>query len=243
MRKLHSLEIQMDDAECEMARRCYGYGRWEAPYWFIGPEQGKSRKEPDGNSRRLEAWLELGADYLCDCKCFHIKIGDTTRHGEIPKLQSTWRPLILMLMAFLGKDTKKESLRAYQRDQWGMESNGETCVIELSGLAARNLKAPIDHTQFRPERIEFIRQKLQQYKPAFVIMYGLKDKESWEQIAEHELNSGEPIKINTTIAVLTPHPVSRGLGDQYWRDLGEKLRLEYSHSLSAAMPAPPSPTR
>ena len=136
---------------------------------------------------------------------------------------------MLLLMAFLDKSTEKESLRAYQRDRWGMQSNGETCVIELSGLAARNLSTPVDRKQFRSERIAFIRQKLQEHKPAFVVMYGLKDRESWEQIAQCELISGQPIKIDTTIAVLTPHPVSRGVGDQCWKDLGKKLRLEYSH--------------
>src|SRR5258706_3790994 len=31
----------------DIARRCFGYGRWEDPYWFIGPEQGQAREEND----------------------------------------------------------------------------------------------------------------------------------------------------------------------------------------------------
>src|SRR5260221_602500 len=34
----------MDEATKDMARRCFGYGRWESSYWFIGPEQGRPAK-------------------------------------------------------------------------------------------------------------------------------------------------------------------------------------------------------
>jgi hypothetical protein len=37
----------------EMARECYGYGRWAAPYWFIGPEQGQGH---DDLRKRYHVW-------------------------------------------------------------------------------------------------------------------------------------------------------------------------------------------
>ena len=136
----------MDDRkrELEMARRCYGYGRWEAPYWFLGPEQGKGRKEPPDNTRRVEAWFELGATELCDCHDFHSLIGEKDWHREKPNLQRTWRPLILVLKTFLddlSNDdlSNKECLRNYQRTRWG-RADGETCIIELSSLASKSLK-------------------------------------------------------------------------------------------------------
>lgn len=36
----------MHDRILEMAKRSFGYGRWEAPYWFIGPEQGMGPQNP-----------------------------------------------------------------------------------------------------------------------------------------------------------------------------------------------------
>jgi hypothetical protein len=45
MQRLQIEEAQLDKAEEEMARECYGYGRWGAPYWFIGPEQGQGSWE------------------------------------------------------------------------------------------------------------------------------------------------------------------------------------------------------
>src|SRR5450631_3929638 len=125
------------DQELEMARRCYGYGRWAAPYWFIGPEQGQDRDENDDLNRRIEVWRGLGGEELSDCRAFHAKLGNDKWHREIPRLQSTWRPLMLLLMTFLEKPTDNPSLRNYQRDSWG-SLEGETCVIELSGLAANS---------------------------------------------------------------------------------------------------------
>jgi phage-related protein len=44
----------------EMARGCYGYGRWDAPYWFIGLEEGMSGTLGE----QIEAWQQLGEDGL-----------------------------------------------------------------------------------------------------------------------------------------------------------------------------------
>jgi hypothetical protein len=105
-----------------------------------------------------------------------------------------------------------------------MESKGETCLIELSAFAARSLKTPVVRTKFRQARIECIRKKLHHYKPAFVVMYGLNDRESWEQISGCKLNPGDIVRIESTLAVLTPHPVAFGRGKQYWIELGQRLR-------------------
>ena len=125
----------------EMARRCYGYGCWDAPYWFIGPEQGQGRAENNDLRRRVEAWLHFGGGELSDCRDFHDRIGEKSWHCNKPKLQQTWRPLMLLLATFLERPADNESLRTYQRDKWGTLS-GETCVIELSGLPASSLKIP-----------------------------------------------------------------------------------------------------
>lgn len=125
-----------------MARENYGYGRWEAPYWFIGPEQGTGRHEkndPEHLEKRVKAWLDLGSHQLNDCREFHRRIEETKLHFKKPvNLQSTWKPLMLLMMTFLKRPVDNNSLRNYQRDRWGAldEKGGETCVIELSGLAA-----------------------------------------------------------------------------------------------------------
>src|SRR6185437_9669223 len=120
----------------EMARQRYGYGKWNAPYWFIGPEEGMAFDEDI--QRRIRAW---GHCDLNDCRKFHERIGEHRWHEAPVKLQKTWKQLILCLMAFKGQqlDPRKQEhkvfLRNYQSRHWGMQ-NGETCVIELSGLPA-----------------------------------------------------------------------------------------------------------
>lgn len=232
----HLRTTKTDELEREMAINCYGYGRWEAPYWFIGPEQGKGPKEPADNVKRIDAWAKLGKTNLCDCRCFHEEIDDFSRHREM-KLQPTWRRLMLLLMVYLGKDADIENLRTYQRDHWGM-LNGETCVIELSGVASKNLKTSIDHKQFRQDRIEFIRDKRKHHRPALVIMYGISAKKDWEQIAGHELKEGEIVQCESTIFGFTRHPVAHRTPDQYWKDFGVRLR-EYRRPLPLATPRLP----
>jgi len=52
----------MVDAEYEMGSGCYGYGRWEAPYWFIGPEEGQSPGKNNHVKLRYKAFHKLSKD-------------------------------------------------------------------------------------------------------------------------------------------------------------------------------------
>jgi hypothetical protein len=64
-------DARMDDDVREMALQCYGYGRWNAPYWFIGPEQGQAPDEDNELKPRVKAWHDLGGGELNDCRQFH----------------------------------------------------------------------------------------------------------------------------------------------------------------------------
>ena len=213
----------MEDNFHEMARRCFGYGRWDAPFWFIGPEQGQGSDENDDLAHRFKAWCDLGSDELCDLEQFHLAINERRWQR---KLQQTWRPLILLLMTFLEKPADKESLLSYQRDKWG-RANGETCVIELSGLAARSSAVHRDRETFRQQRIEVIREKLNQLKHnrrILVIMYGKKQLPSWEAIAGQSFGSNNIRKLDGITYAWTPHPVAFGMTNKFWTDLGSELR-------------------
>jgi hypothetical protein len=220
-------DVLMDDDLREMALRSYGYGRWAAPYWFIGPEQGQSRRESSDLKPRVEAWRHFGGRELDDCRDFHARIGEQRWHRQAPQLQRTWRRLMLLLMTFVGRQTDEESLSKYQRDEWGRLS-GETCVIELSGLAAKSAKVPRDRKSFRTERIKIIRDKMLHYKPELVVMYGMSEKPHWEAIAEQRFPSENFLKLGSTIVALALHPTTWGNGapDDYWQKLGELLRME-----------------
>ena len=74
------------------AERWFGYGRWDAPYWFVGKEPGGA-DEPE----QYASWLRLGGGELIDCRS-HDRDGSASDdamlwHGKAGRLQPSWRPL------------------------------------------------------------------------------------------------------------------------------------------------------
>jgi hypothetical protein len=210
------------DEYSEMALRFYGYGRWDAKYWFIGLEEGQDREENDDLTPRLQAWRALGSTELCDLEqfCHAINLHKWHRDG---KLQQTWRPLILLLLSFLKKPADTDCLRRYQRFEWG-RTKGETCVIELSGQAANNQTVSRDRTSFRQKRIDIIRERINQNHPQLVLMYGAGQRSSWEQITRRSFPPGDILEFDGTKFAVARHPVSYGMSNAYWEELAQRLR-------------------
>lgn len=146
-----------------------------------------------------------------------------TREGEGIPTQTTWRQLIRLLLSYKGEPTDIESIRAYQRDKWG-SSTGETCVVELSGLASPNMRTPQDRTTFLATRIERIREEVLTRAPEFIITYGLGYRETWKEIAGGNFDSNEVCRIGKTVVAIARHPVTVGLRKDYWVNLGRSLR-------------------
>jgi hypothetical protein len=227
--------MPMNDDLRAMARHRYGYGRWNAPYWYLGLEEGMDRGESDDRSERIAAWRSLGGRELDDCQKFHDRIFELMKkknglHGDDANVQRTWRRLLISLMAFSGGPSDEASLLGYQRKEWGCHS-GETCLVELSGLAARSVNEDVPHDLFQEERIEFISAKINERHPAFVIMYGKRSHRAYRKIAEKSRAvriEGSPfaefLKCGSTILALTPHPVSWGPTVEDWKELGRSIR-------------------
>lgn len=224
-----------EEAERVLARDCYGYGRWEAPYWFIGLEEGMHPSERNDLRLRAAAFRELHKDGLSDCRRFHEKIGVDSLHGKQSKaaLVPTWRSLILLLLTYQCADAKVEDRRKYQAEKWGMANgNGETCVIELSGLPARSLNIPRDRELFREERLRYIDQQAEKNraKLKFIVIYGTSQWPIWKKFWDDKLKqtgSGADIsRMGSVLVAFAQHPTALGLTNDYWIDLGERLRCE-----------------
>lgn len=67
---------KMESARGQAASEWFGYGRWEAPYWFIGMEPGATEE-----ASSYESWLRLGGGELIDCKQHHLDTNFTRWHG------------------------------------------------------------------------------------------------------------------------------------------------------------------
>jgi hypothetical protein len=103
------------DSRTQASRDWFGYGRWDAPYWFVGMEPGGA-----DDTKSYEAWRALGRGELIDCRKHHLSSTDpewTRWHlKERPPTQATWRRLIQLLFAYEGKPTDLDAVLAYQRN-------------------------------------------------------------------------------------------------------------------------------
>ena len=224
----------MEDLKARAAEHWFGYGRWGAPYWFVGKEPGDI-DDPENYA----SWARLGGHDLIDCRDHDLEyrgkdrgVWHIGRDGSGPRLQPTWRPLIAMLLAYRGSsEYDREAIRAYQADCWG-RVYGETCVVELSAAAARSTATPesrrLDHVE---ERIEVLKRKIALNSPEFVIFYGtgiapgLDEPYAtfWRRIAEAPLEESRPRLVGETAYCFTRHPSSRGLRNGYWTGLGREI--------------------
>jgi hypothetical protein len=85
---------ELDNPRQLAARKWFGYGRWEAPYWFVGMEPGS-----DDELAWYQTWARLGGDELCDCRQHHLGTDYLKWHkAEFPSPQPTWIPLIQLLL-------------------------------------------------------------------------------------------------------------------------------------------------
>lgn len=224
------------DARREAARHWLGYGRWTAPYWFIGMEPGG-----EDNHASYESWLGLGGGGLIDCLAHHedsnrrAGYAVTQWHGRAPNIQPTWGPQIHTMLAFSGRSTEDGGLvAAYQRDSWG-RTRGETAVMHISAIHAANLDVPVDRMLFRAERLAEMGQRLREHRPKFVLFAGVTYRDEYQSIAGQALGRDDWSWVGDTLCVLAKHPASRPRPSvTYWRALGAWMR-----SVVAAGPGKP----
>jgi hypothetical protein len=221
------------DQSEDLSQRCFGFGKWCAPFWFIGPEQGLGRREPEDNlDKRYECFTKLESDGLCDLKEFHLCIGQPYYFSKVAGkrdlvLQLTWRRMILTLLSYKGvEDISRPLIRAYQSKSWGRK-DGETCVVELSGLPARNLSVVVDRETHRPARLSELYTKIEEHKPTFVVVYGKSQHKHWRAFRTAQGASPfsfEVPQIGHTKIVFAPQPTAPGQTDSEWIQLGRTLR-------------------
>jgi len=205
------------------ARSWYGYGRWEAPYWFIGMEPGGADEDAS-----YEAWTDLGGGELIDCRAHHLRSDDPKwrrwHTGPRPPTQPTWRKLIQLFLSFEGTPTDIDAVGRFQREDWGSE-NGETALIEVSALHSPALGVNVDRAAFREGRIATIRERMGQYHPKFVVFYGLGYRAIYEHIAGSPFNEAGYTTSGSTLCVLVEHPAARpGKSAEWWIEKGLEIR-------------------
>jgi hypothetical protein len=203
----------------------FGYGRWDAPYWFVGMEPGG-----DDHPELYTAWQAAGGGSLIDAAEHeeqwnlrvpaHLQMHHFATKPVIQK--GTWQPLIYIVLGFNGEDADSHT---YQRDRLG-RARGDMALIELCSVAAKNLAIPGDRDRFMPERIDFIKRQLKTNAVEIAVFYGTTYREKYEQIAGRFNRDGLRWR-GRTLCALINHPSRPSRKYAYWRVYGEMLRKVY----------------
>lgn len=219
----------MTDSKALAAATWFGYGRWGAPYWFIGMEPGG--KDEDAN---YDSWLELGGGELIDCKKHHLHPMNTGTDGkkfflgDRPPTQTTWRRLIQARFAFKGQVADLGAVAKFQSESFGSVC-GDMALIELSALHARSLKDKVDRKRHLPNRLLHIAKRLDEHPQTdFVLFYGRGYRDHYECLAGGPFDTDGFRWRGNTLCVLTPGPTSRNppacMKPEYWIELGYRMR-------------------
>jgi hypothetical protein len=216
------------DSRALAAKSWFGYGRWDAPYWYVGMEPGGT--DDDAN---YDSWLDLGGGELIDCKQHHLHPLNTGANGkkfffgDRPPTQTTWRRLIQTRFAFKGQEklaANLDDVAKFQKESFGSIC-GDIALIELSALHARSLKDKhVDRTEHLRERISLIAKRLDENpQTKFVLFYGLTYRNYYQELASGPFDDkGTFCWRKNTLCVLTRHPVRSK--PEFWIDLGKQIR-------------------
>jgi hypothetical protein len=217
----------------DMAENSFGFGTWESSYWFLGPEQGMSKKENE-LSKRYAAWRSLGSQELDDCLEFHRQIEEPRWHCDNATPQRTWTRLISALVGY-GAEGISDRI-SYQQKHWGRRPGhaieAETCVIELSGIAAHNLGVERDRKSYLDSRLAKIDYEMRRQKPAFLVLYGKTAgcRQAWKVLTR---DAGDVIqcslgvqvrKMENSMIAWATHPANFGQTIAQWQVLGQELK-------------------
>jgi len=219
----------------------YGYGNYQAPYWFVGMEEGGGHTLEDID-RRLKAWDARGRRELEDVADYHRAIGISEHFTDNPKLQPTWNKLIRIVLAAGGQAYDLDHIREYQKSKLGTLT-GETCLLELMPLPSRSTStwlfggaSSLPYLQDRetylphiaPLRAAHIQDRLSQSRPRTVIFYGQQYQAYWTQIAKLSAwdTSSDGFAFGqreNVLYVAVKHPSARGVANSYFHEIGRLI--------------------
>lgn len=184
----------MIEAYC---KQFFGYGRWDAPVWFVGLEEAGAGT-PAQLQARLTAWDQRGRRELEDAPAFYPACGQPQWHGPDATLQRTWRQLIRLLLLARGEPVGEVALLEYQKKILGAFS-GHVCLTELLPLPAPShrhwpyaahanlptwLQTREQFTQaVAAGRIATLREKIALHHPRSVVFYFWKPRQPAEDVA------------------------------------------------------------
>jgi hypothetical protein len=181
----------------------YGYGSWNARFWFVGYEEGGG-DVPEEVAEKLNYFYSIqspATSSLCDIRDLYRHVAfrvdgprmekfanlNDHRFGSNATLHGTWKNLIAFVHGYQNK--RLPDLLAYQKNSFALPSVPVEAVIQLYPLPAHNhawyyawldlpqlpfLKSRALYQEYvYPTRMHLILQNISVYKPKVVLMYGM----------------------------------------------------------------------
>lgn len=209
-------------AEVEQLLGFVGYGRLDAPTWFLGMEEGRS----EDAARRLQCQLQLGQ--VADLRQAHLDVFQFMRfHGAQPKIQATWGTMCKIMLLLAGTEPTTDLVRHYQAHRLG-RLDGETLLTELLPIASPNAgmwdyasllpSFPDRRTYERlvlPRRVELLRGLIEQHRPRLLVCYGATHWDAYRRLFPGAVWKARPpfeVKQGTPTVILAHHFVPHRMG-------------------------------
>lgn len=213
-----------------------GYGAFEAPIWFIGPEEAGADC-PEDLFARIDAWEKLGREPVVDIKEYGEQMNATELFEDGAAPQGTWRRLIEITLVLAGEEPTGKAIREFQWRKLGRPDGG-ILLTELmpfakpgvsswpyAGLGTElpylgSLKAY--HEAVRPVREEILGELIARHRPDRVFFYGSSGGigESWQRIAGvplEKVDGDYRVGSNSvTRFIALKHPNARGKSRDYY---------------------------
>jgi hypothetical protein len=204
-----------------------GFGNPTAEAVFIGMEEGLTLPPPLEEQLVIRSGFEQLMDLGESAKAHPEKF----LSGDRPPIQSTWNPIIRILLALEGvRSASTDEVRAYQRDRLG-RTGERGALIELLPLPARGIvdwpyaeifpEYPTRErylAEQKPKRIDLLCKHLA-YGPRIVVAYGSQYWGDYKQLfpTHREWQRSGPFEVaddGKTRVVLTPHLTVRQMNGQ-----------------------------
>jgi hypothetical protein len=174
--------MALHNEELEHLLDFVGYGKLDAPVWFLGME------EAGGGEENIRARLKFRT--VEDCAEAHRILGITKHHWGPRTIQRTWRGMCYIMLKLENKPTDAESIRNYQAESLG-RFGGQTLLVELMPIPKHDIgawgyeelipqfKSREDYYQkVKPRRRVYLQGLIRNHSPKIVVGYG---KSYWDE--------------------------------------------------------------
>jgi len=183
----------------------YGYGSWQAPFWFVGHEEGggDAPEEVAEKLNYLHSLKGINGPTLCDIRELYRRVAFRVegprsekytnfydhRFGKEATLHGAWKNLIAFEHGYL--DKKIPDLLKYQKNSFALSSKPNEALIQLYPLPAHShawYYSWLDLPQFPflrsralyqqhvyNDRMHHILEMIRIHKPTVVLMYGMEN--------------------------------------------------------------------